>query len=55
MREESGGSRSGSGKGSGSWLSSLEGSVEAILEKQRAAKPRRFFRIFLVIFHDSHP
>jgi hypothetical protein len=55
VREESGGSRSDSGKGSGSGLSSLEGYVGAILEKQRAAKPRRFFRIFLVIFHDSHP
>ena len=55
MREESEGSRSGSGGGSGSGLSSLEGSVETILEKQRAAKPRKFFRIFLVNVHDSHP
>ena len=55
MREESRGSRSCSGGGSGSGLSSFEGSVGAILEKQRAAKSRKFFRIFLVIVHDSHP
>ena len=54
MREESRGSRSCSGGGSGSGLSSLEGSVGTILEKQRAAKPRKFFRIFLVIVSALH-